>query len=125
MAKKSDFNLSDDGFLQSLGGGVERPKKKTFDELSGQVGGVTSRQVAKVTGDKMMAGIYKRHQVLLPPAQISHVKQLAGKHGMSEQAFWRFLIDSSLAALEGGEIEPEVVEKVVRGEAVKRHWSSK
>jgi hypothetical protein len=101
--------------------GDKRPKKKPGFDTG--LGGLTSRQVAQATESKSMAGQYKRWTVTLPPGQIEVIKEAAEAEGMSTLAFVRWLIDAALAAYEDGE-RPKIVERVVRGEAEKSHWSS-
>ena len=84
---------------------------------------VDARDIAVATGDKTMAGQYKRKQILIPPAQLQYIKRKAKELGVSQAELFRWLIDYGLEALDGGvEMEIEVVD--VRGEAKKSHWTS-
>jgi hypothetical protein len=82
-----------------------------------------ARDIALATGDKAMAGQYKRKQILIPPAQLQYVKRKARELGVSQAELFRWLIDYGLAALDSG-VKPEVQVVDVRGEAKKSHWSS-
>jgi hypothetical protein len=104
--------------LAALGSKPKGPRPKLDTQIRS-----SARVIAKVTDDKMMAGKYKRQQILLPPAQLQYIAGKAAELGMSQQAFYRWLIDYALAAVEQGE-RPEVTTRTVLGEAVKRHWTS-
>jgi hypothetical protein len=84
---------------------------------------IDARDIAIATGDKTMAGQYKRKQILIPPAQLQYIKRKARELGVSQAELFRWLIDYSLAALDNG-VTPEVQVVDVRGEAKKSHWSS-
>jgi len=127
MAKKN-FTQPDD-----LVGGLDdrapaRPKdtrgqsprgRKSFQEAPP----ADARDIALATGDKSMAGQYKRKQILIPPAQLEYVRRKAKELGVSQAELFRWLIDYGLTALDEG-IEPEVEVVDVRGEAKKTHWTS-
>jgi hypothetical protein len=84
---------------------------------------MNARDVALATGDRTMAGQYKRKQILIPPAQLQYVKRKARELGVSQAELFRWLIDYGLDALDSG-VKPEVQVVDVRGEAKKSHWSS-
>ncbi len=84
---------------------------------------VSARDIAVATGDKTMAGQYKRKQILIPPAQLEHIRRKARELKVSQAELFRWLIDYGLTALDNG-IEPEVEVVDVRGEARKSHWTS-
>jgi hypothetical protein len=128
MAKKN-FTRPDD-----LVGGLEdrapdKPKEtrkspgrsrgKSFTEAPPS----DARDIALATGDKTMAGQYKRKQILIPPAQLEFIRRKARELGVSQAELFRWLIDYGLMALEQG-VEPEIEVVEVRGEAAKSHWTS-
>lgn len=123
MAKKS-FTTSTD-FLSDLDDlAPKKPaanSRKTFTE---QAGGPSARDIALATGEKSMAGQYKRKQILIPPAQLNYIREKAREVGLSQAALFRWLIDYGLNALDNG-ITPDVEIVEVRGEARLSHWSSK
>lgn len=84
---------------------------------------VDARDIAVATGDKSMAGQYKRKQILIPPAQLQYIRRKARELGVSQAELFRWLIDYGLAALDSG-IRPEIEVVDVRGEAKKSHWTS-
>lgn len=99
---------------------VERGRRgKDLSEMRG----LSARDVADATGDKMVVGNYKRKQILIPPNQIEYITQKARELSMSQLALYRWMIDYALSALEEG-IEPDVVVVEVRGEAKKSHFTS-
>ncbi|MCZ7673880.1 MAG: hypothetical protein M5U34_45530 [Chloroflexi bacterium] len=96
-----------------------RSRSKSFTEEPP----VDARDIAVATGDKTMAGQYKRKQILIPPAQLQYIKRKAKELGVSQAELFRWLIDYGLAALDSG-VEPEIEVVDVRGEAKKSHWTS-
>ena len=82
-----------------------------------------ARDIALATGDKTMAGQYKRKQILIPPAQLEYVRRKARELRLSQAELFRWLIDYGLMAMDQG-IEPEIEVVDVRGEAQKSHWTS-
>jgi hypothetical protein len=121
MAKKT-FTRPDD-----LVGGLEdrapaQPKSGRGKSFT-QVPAANARDIALATGDKTMAGQYKRKQILIPPAQLEHIRGKARDIGVSQAELFRWLIDYGLTALDQG-VEPEIKIVDVRGEAKKSHWTS-
>lgn len=121
MAKK-DFSSPDElvGALEDLS--VPKPKQ-TRSKLFSQMDGHSARDIAVATGDRTMAGQYKRKQILIAPAQLDYVREKARELGLSQAALFRWLIDYGLSALDEG-ITPEVKIVAVRGEAKLSHWTS-
>lgn len=128
MAKKrfTDPNqlvnsLDDQAASRSKGAQSQPPhtRRKSFTEGPP----VDARNIAIATGDKTMAGQYKRKQILIPPAQLQYVKRKAKELGVSQAELFRWLIDYGLAALDDG-VKPEIEVVDVRGEAKKSHWTS-
>ncbi len=97
-----------------------RVRRRAFTEEPS----VSARDIAVATGDKTMAGQYKRKQILIPPAQLEYIRRKARELQVSQAELFRWLIDYGLAALDSG-IEPEVEVVAVRGEAKKSHWTSR
>ena len=97
-----------------------RVRRRAFTEEPS----VNARDIAVATGDKTMAGQYKRKQILIPPAQLEYIRRKARELQVSQAELFRWLIDYGLAALDSG-IEPEVEVVAVRGEAKKSHWTSR
>lgn len=96
-----------------------RTRAKSFTEgLS-----INARDVATVTGDKTMAGQYKRKQILISPAQLQYVQRKARELRISQAELFRWLIDYGLMALDDG-VKPEVEVVDVRSETKKAHWTS-
>ena len=121
MAKKS-FATPNDlvSGLDDLSPKQKKPSsKKTFAELPA----TSAHDIALATGDKSMAGQYKRKQILIPPAQLNYVRDKAKELGLSQAALFRWLIDYGLTAIDNG-VKLEVVTVEVRGEAQMTHWSS-
>ncbi|MCA9938206.1 MAG: hypothetical protein KC418_06165 [Anaerolineales bacterium] len=97
-----------------------RTRSKAFtDEVQ-----VDARDIALATGDKTMAGQYKRKQILIPPAQLEYIRRKARDLRISQAELFRWLIDYGLMALDQG-VQPEIEIVDVRGETRKSHWSSK
>ncbi len=84
---------------------------------------VDARDIATATGDKTMAGQYKRKQILIPPAQLQYIQRKARELRISQAELFRWLIDHGLAALDSG-VKPEVKVVDVRSETKKGHWTS-
>jgi hypothetical protein len=105
--------------LKGASGQPARTRSKSFTDDPP----INARDVALATGDRAMAGQYKRKQILIPPAQLQYVKRKARELGVSQAELFRWLIDYGLAALDSG-VKPEVQVVDVRGEAKKSHWSS-
>lgn len=82
-----------------------------------------ARDIALATGDKTMAGQYKRKQILIPPAQLEYIRRKAKEIGVSQAELFRWLIDYGLLALDQG-VKPDIEVVDVRGEARKSHWTS-
>jgi hypothetical protein len=121
MAKKS-FTTPDD--LVSALEDLSAPKPvQTRSKLFSQMEGHNARDIALATGDRTMAGQYKRKQILIAPAQLDYVRDKARELGLSQAALFRWLIDYGLSALDAG-IAPEVEIVAVRGEAKLSHWTS-
>jgi hypothetical protein len=123
MAKKS-FTQPDDLVSGLDDRAASRPKGtrgrgKSFTEAPPS----DARDIALATGDKTMAGQYKRKQILIPPAQLEYIRRKAKELGVSQAEMFRWLIDYGLMALDQG-IEPEIEVVDVRGEARKSHWTS-
>ena len=121
MAKKS-FATPNDlvGSLDDLGSKQKKPSsKKTFAEPPTP----NAHDIALATGDKSMAGQYKRKQILIPPAQLNYIRDKAKELGLSQAALFRWLVDYGLTAIDNG-VELKVVTIEVRGEAQMTHWSS-
>jgi hypothetical protein len=121
MAKKT-FTRPDD-----LVGGLEdrapaQPKSGRGKSFTA-VPPADARDIALATGDKTMAGQYKRKQILIPPAQLEYIRGKAKDIGVSQAELFRWLIDYGLTALDQG-VEPEIKIVDVRGEAKKSHWTS-
>lgn len=122
MAKK-DFTQPDDlvsGLDDRAPTRPARGRGKTFTEAPR----ADARDIALATGDKSMAGQYKRKQILIPPAQLEYIRSKAKELSVSQAELFRWLIDYGLTALDEG-IEPEVEVVDVRGEAKKTHWTSR
>lgn len=100
-------------------GQLARGRSKSFMEPPP----ADARDIAIATGDKTMAGQYMRKQILIPPAQLEHIRRKARELRLSQAELFRWLIDYGLMALDQG-IEPEIRVVDVRGEAQKSHWSS-
>lgn len=122
MAKKS-FSTPDD-LVSALDDLSEQKPKQTRSKLFSQMGGHSARDIALATGDRTMAGQYKRKQILIAPAQLEYVREKARELGLSQAALFRWLIDYGLSALDEG-VTPEVEIVQVRGEAKLSHWTSK
>ena len=121
MAKKN-FSTPNDlvGSLDDLGAKQKKASsKKTFAETPTP----NAHDIALATGDKSMAGQYKRKQILIPPAQLNYIRDKAKELGLSQAALFRWLVDYGLTAIDNG-VELKVVTIEVRGEAQKTHWSS-
>lgn len=115
-------NSLDDQAVSRSKGAQSQPahtRRKSFIEEPR----VDARNIAIATGDKTMAGQYKRKQILIPPAQLQYIKRKAKELGVSQAELFRWLIDYGLAALDDG-VKPEIEVVDVRGEAKKRHWTS-
>ena len=122
MAKK-DFTDPTE-FLNELDQQApQQSKPRSKRELFHDEQGLSHREIAIATGDKTMAGQYKRKQILIPPAQLDFVRDKARELGLSQAALFRWLVDYGLTALEEG-VMPEVRVVEVRGEAKMSHWSS-
>lgn len=128
MAKKS---FTDPGKLVDRldDQAASRPKRSQFQSAQSRSKSfiedmsVDARDIAIATGDKTMAGQYKRKQILIPPTQLQYIKRKAKELGVSQAELFRWLIDYGLEALDGGvNLDIEVV--AVRGEAKKSHWTS-
>lgn len=128
MAKKRFTNpddlvsdLEDRTAAQPRGTRVQPPRGrgKTFIEPPQ----IDARDIAMATGDKTMAGQYKRKQILIPPAQLDYVQRKARELRLSQAELFRWLIDYGLMALDQG-IVPEIEVVDVRGETQKSHWTS-
>jgi hypothetical protein len=119
MAKKQ-FDLTDD-FAATLTPPAAAPPRgrRAFDAAIE----TDARVIADVTDDKMMAGRYKRQQILLPPGQIEYIARLATDLGISKLELYRWIVDRALTAIEAGE-RPDVTVRTVVGETVKKHWTS-
>ena len=122
MAKKSFSSPND--LISGLDDLAPKKPAKTRKTFTEQAGGPSARDIALVTGEKSMAGQYKRKQILIPPAQLNHIRDKAREVGLSQAALFRWLIDYGLNALDNG-VMPEVEIVEVRGEARLSHWSSK
>ena len=121
MAKKS-FATPNDlvSGLDDLGSKQKKPSsKKTFTEPPA----TSAQDIALATGDKSMAGQYKRKQILIPPAQLNYIRDKAKELGLSQAALFRWLIDYGLTAIDTG-VKLKIVTIEVRGEARMTHWSS-
>ena len=119
---KKNFSSPNDlvSGLAALAPPKPTPTRKSFVE---QGGGPSARDIALATGEKSMAGQYKRKQILIPPAQLNYIRDKAREVGLSQAALFRWLIDYGLNALDNG-VLPEVEIVEVRGEARLSHWSS-
>ena len=121
MAKKS-FATPNDlvSDLNDLSPQQKKPSsKKTFAEPPA----TSAYDIALATGDKSMAGQYKRKQILIPPAQLNYIRDKAKELGLSQAALFRWLVDYGLTAIDNG-VKLKVVTIEVRGEAQMTHWSS-
>ncbi len=113
--------LDDRASARTHGAGRQpaRARGKSFTELPT----ANARDIAVATGDKTMAGQYKRKQVLIPPAQLEYIRRKAREMRISQAELFRWLIDYGLTALDQG-VVPEIEVVDVRGETQKSHWTS-
>jgi hypothetical protein len=96
-----------------------RSRSKSFPEPPP----ADARDIAVATGDKTMAGQFKRKQILIPPAQLEYIRRKARELRLSQAELFRWLIDYGLMALDQ-DVEPEIEVVDVRGETLKSHWTS-
>ncbi len=124
MAKKS-FTMPDDlvSGLDDLRPAQPRHKKRPARKSFTDAPTSSARDIAIATGDRSMAGQYKRKQILIPPGQLNYIRDKAVELGLSQAALFRWLIDYGLTAIEDG-VLPEIETVEVRGEARKTHWTS-
>ena len=97
-----------------------KPRRKRFDAPTQSI---TTTDLQQASPDKLAAGQYRRKTITLPPAQLDYIKEIAHENHLSVLATYRWLIDIALDLYEDGE-RPQVEIRQIRGEALRKHWTS-